>query len=62
MLTENGWIDNIKLADALNYQAENSSLIGEILVNLGYIDKKTLNEYLIKHNEFKNQGIKKAEK
>ena len=55
-LKEKGYISSVKLNNGLNEQAKENFLynrptpLGKILIKLGYIDKKTLEEALDNQN------------
>jgi type IV pilus assembly protein PilB len=46
MLVGNGIISNDQLEKALDLQKKNGGMIGMVLVNLNYISKEQLGEYL----------------
>jgi hypothetical protein len=47
-LMEDGYISRDQLLDVIRVQKEEGGLFGEVLIKLGYIDEKTLSEYLEK--------------
>jgi hypothetical protein len=47
-LMEDGYISRDQLLDVIRVQKEEGGLFGEVLIKLGYIDEKTLLEYLEK--------------
>jgi hypothetical protein len=52
MLVEDRIITFDELSLALNYQSEHGGLVGEILVEFGYLDAETLERYLEKQKEY----------
>lgn len=53
MLVEDKIISYDELSLAINYQVEHGGLIGEILIEFGYLDNETLDRYLEKQKELK---------
>lgn len=53
MLLDGGEITSSQLAEVLNLQDENGGYLGEILISKGYLEEKTLNEYLKKQKELR---------
>lgn len=53
MLIDGGEITSSQLAEVLNFQDKNGGYLGEILIRKGYLEEKTLNEYLQKQLEFR---------
>jgi hypothetical protein len=53
MLIDGGEITSSQLAEVLNFQNKNGGYLGEILIRKGYLEEKTLNEYLQKQLEFR---------
>lgn len=51
LLIDNYEITEQQLKEALEVQKTSEKLIGIILIELGYIDKKTLEKYLIMQTE-----------
>ncbi len=47
-LMQDGYISRDQLLDVIRVQKEEGGLFGEVLIKLGYIDEKTLSEYLEK--------------
>jgi hypothetical protein len=52
LLVEHNVITNEKLKEALDIQKTSNKLIGIILIELGYIDQKTLEKYLIMQSKY----------
>jgi len=48
ILVEAGAVTSSQLAEALTYQERNGGFLGEVLMDLGFIDSKTLGLYLDK--------------
>ncbi len=53
MLIDGGEITSSQLAEVLNFQDKNGGYLGEILIKKGYLEDKTLNEYLRKQLELR---------
>ena len=53
MLLDGGEITSSQLAEVLNLQDKNGGYLGEILISKGYLEEKTLDEYLKKQKELR---------
>jgi hypothetical protein len=52
LLVEHNVITRANLEEALEIQKTSSKLIGIILIELGYVDQKTLEKYLLMQSQF----------
>jgi type IV pilus assembly protein PilB len=52
LLVEHSVITKEKLEEALEIQKTSNKLIGIILIELGYVDQKTLEKYLLMQSKF----------
>ncbi len=55
LLVEDEKITTAHLAEALNYQDANGGYLGDILIEKGYLDRETLEEYLRRQKELREK-------
>jgi hypothetical protein len=56
LLVEDEKISTAQLAEALNYQEANGGYLGDILIEKGYLDRETLEEYLRRQKKLRKDA------